>query len=842
MWPFYFERYGLRESHARLERSNAELAFEVEARTHELARTNALIGESERRYRDLFEFAAEGIFVIDVEGQILNANRAACKMLGYKYEDLVQKPIRLILASEEIPRMEWSLNYLLPAGTTQVSEWRLIKQNGEILPVEVNAQSSGEGKYVLFTRDITERKQVDRALQLSEQQYRDLFESAYDAIAVSDSRGCMLMINNQLQEMFGYLPNELHGRHLDLLLPTNIVEQAQAVGQQIGQDRILHNGRNLFGRRKDGSVFPVDVSISLTKSPEGRRITVVIRDITERRKIERQNAFLLKTSEILTDSFSFTETLRKVAELCVPEIGDLCSVSVFEDGQLHYRIAAHRDPARQQEMQEFGEKFVSRPDMPFNPAVMIENKQPFVMEDCASILHSPDANEQQKEGIRRFGLSAYIMVPMVARGKSIGAIFLGSAESKRKFYPEDVAFAQAVAARCALAMDNARLYEEALQAAKDREYLLSIVSHDLKNPLATIQMASHILANAPADAIVQSKNMAKRIETSTGVMQRLISDLLDFGKIQAGNLTVETRPENPNGIIDCALDDLRGRAEARKIRLDVFCEADLPNVRCDRNRVIQVLWNLVGNAIKFSPFDSRIRVLTFRKGDHVQFVVSDRGPGIPPENREKIFERFWQAKETAHAGSGLGLSIAKGIIESHGGRIGVESRDGGGSDFYFTLPTDPAQTDKVIDSYSSRPARPENRPSPLAGVHVLLVDDSAENRFVVKYLLERAGARVSEANGLMEAMEHVMRDRPNVMLTDIEMPGGDGFELIERVRQLTMGRGNEIPIAALTAHTQPAEVQRMSEAGFEMQLAKPVTYERLISSIESMLDGRHQLH
>jgi signal transduction histidine kinase len=272
-----------------------------------------------------------------------------------------------------------------------------------------------------------------------------------------------------------------------------------------------------------------------------------------------------------------------------------------------------------------------------------------------------------------------MVVPLPGRDRILGTIMFASEDPSRRYGPSDLALAESLAHRAALAMDNALLYKEAQEAVRSRDDLLAIVSHDLRNPLDVIQFTIAMLRQTlpPDDSGVRARKHCDMIQRSAERMIGLIRDLLDFSSIQAGKLSIETSPHDAATLADEALTSMRLFAANKNIHID----ADLPQepyeVLCDRARVLQVFANLVGNAIKFTP-DSH--------GADVHFSVSDTGPGIPASHLPHVFDRYWQAKQTANLGTGLGLAIAKGIVEAHGGAIGVTSTLGSGASFSFTLP------------------------------------------------------------------------------------------------------------------------------------------------------------
>jgi signal transduction histidine kinase len=273
-----------------------------------------------------------------------------------------------------------------------------------------------------------------------------------------------------------------------------------------------------------------------------------------------------------------------------------------------------------------------------------------------------------------------IIVPLVSRGQTLGVVSV-VAPQNRVFAGEDAALAAELARHGSLAIDNARLYLESQQAVRAREEVLAIVSHDLRNPLNAIMLAAELMKDDTASEEVET------IELSAQRMRRLIEDLLDVTRLEGGKqLPIDPAPLEVRPLLQEMYELFKTQAAASSIALQWDASDDVPPVHADRHRVTQVLSNLIGNAMKFTPPGGRVVYRATPRNGHVLFLVSDTGPGIPHKNLKDIFNPYWQAKRTARLGAGLGLPIAKGIVEAHGGRIWAESEPGSGTTFYFTLP------------------------------------------------------------------------------------------------------------------------------------------------------------
>jgi signal transduction histidine kinase len=266
-------------------------------------------------------------------------------------------------------------------------------------------------------------------------------------------------------------------------------------------------------------------------------------------------------------------------------------------------------------------------------------------------------------------------------------------ESSRRFTGSDMALADELARRASIALEHARLYQTAQQATRARDDLLAIVAHDLRNPLNTIFMSTELLLELESlDALPAERRHIATIRRSAEQMNSLIEDLMDVKRIETGQLAVEPRPLRLGSVIREALDLLRPVAQSRGQSIDEDISDDLPGASADPGRIQQVVSNLVGNALKFSLTGGRVMVSAECVASEIRIAITDTGPGITADQLPHVFGRFWQGQRSDRRGIGLGLAIAKGIIDAHGGRIWVESRAGEGATFYFTLPTAEAGT------------------------------------------------------------------------------------------------------------------------------------------------------
>jgi signal transduction histidine kinase len=314
------------------------------------------------------------------------------------------------------------------------------------------------------------------------------------------------------------------------------------------------------------------------------------------------------------------------------------------------------------------------------------------------MLASFSQSEEHLQAVRAVDPKSAMAVPLLAHRGLGGVISFVSCSTNRLYGPADVRVAEELALRAALSIENARLFSEAQSAIKTREDVLAVVSHDLRNPLANIQVVVQLLRGFERIDEKKAREFVDKVQRSTDEMKVLIDDLLDFARIQSGTFSIVASADKLSHVVMLAIDRLRALAEAKGQTLEVDLPSSLPEVVIDAHRIAQVVSNLVGNAIKFTPQEGAIQVSARQQDHQIVVSVTDTGPGIPQEHLQKIFDRFWQAPGTKYKGSGLGLSIAKGIVQAHGGSIWAESQLGKGSSFFFTLPLADVDTTKRTSS------------------------------------------------------------------------------------------------------------------------------------------------
>jgi signal transduction histidine kinase len=416
-------------------------------------------------------------------------------------------------------------------------------------------------------------------------------------------------------------------------------------------------------------------------------VGIFVIDFTERKRSERAREFLVDAATLLSSSLDYETTLVRLAHLIASRLGDFCIIDVGDGvaGQVHRQVAA-RDSERQPLIERV--VAIAGPPSSARLAAPPSGRPRLISNLCPEDLALDSNRSDHRAAVAALQLVSGVAVPIRVRGRTLGLITILSTERQHRFDDRDLIFAEEVAYRAAFAVDNARLYSDAQLAIRTREEILAIVSHDLRNPLNAICLSASLLKQGPADREAVGKH-AHLIERATDRMGRLIRDLLDFGSIQAGRFAVEPMPQPIEPILAEVVEAFEGLAQEKGIRLRRDPEPIGQWVSCDRERVVQLLANLVGNAVKFCRPGDEVTVRALPAGGEAHCTVSDTGPGISPEELPHVFERYFAGRVRAERGArstGLGLHIAHAIVAAHGGQISAESELGEGTRIHFTLP------------------------------------------------------------------------------------------------------------------------------------------------------------
>jgi PAS domain S-box-containing protein len=684
-----------------------------------------------------------------------------------------------------------------------------------------------------------------------------IVDSSDDAIVSKDLNGTIKSWNKAAERMFGFTAEEAIGKSIRMVIPADRQAEEDEVLRRIRQGLSVEHFETIR-QRKDGTQFPISLTVSPIRDKKGHLIgaSKIARDITERRAAEqlaeranRQAMFLAQITEALNRSLDPDETLRTLVELAVPQIADWSAVDIVrENGNLERLAASHVDPDKLALVTTLSEQ-QRNVQSPYGPDNVLRTRNsvllPSVTDEMSAVWAGGD--KHRLDLVNQLALVSYICVPMISRERGLGTIILAMAESQRHYTDEDLRFAEDVASRAALAVENAKAYEQVRVANRLKDEFLATLSHELRTPLnAVLGYARMLRAGVvTAEKVPHALDVMERNATS---LTQIVEDVLDVSRIISGKVRLQVQPVTLSKVASDAVATVQPAADAKGVRVNCIFDSKAAPVAGDPERLQQVIWNLVSNAVKFTPRNGRVQVQVIAVDSHVEVVVSDTGIGMPASFLPHIFERFRQAEggtTRRHGGLGLGLAIARHIVEMHGGTIqAVSEGEGLGSTFRVRLPVlimhpEVPQEGQRVHPHASQSAPAIVLPD-LSSFRVLVVDDDPDAVAMLREILETAGATIYSASSADEALDVITRHHPDAMISDLGMPGVDGFELIRRVREAKDPAVAAIPAAALTAYARSEDRAKALRSGFGLHLAKPVDPAELVAAVSALMRGRTQ--
>jgi PAS domain S-box-containing protein len=789
----------------------------------------------------LIDLSDEAIFAWDPDHGIVEWNMGSERLYGYRRSEAIGRvshellatihpePVNSILARLE-EHHQWSgeLRHHTRDGRQLVvdSRQQLIHVDGRSLVLETN-------------RDVTHRRRAEA----ERARLAAIVESSDDAIIGMDLDGTITAWNQAAEQMYGYAAAEATGHSIRLVVPHDRHNEESGVLDRIARGEHVKHFETIRCR-KDGTCFAASLSLSPIRDQAGRvtGAAKIARDITERQRASQHAALLADIGAVLAGTLQYEATLKTVANMTVPTIADWCAVDILTDERKLERLAvAHVDPAKIDLARTIRSRYED-PSSPYSPASVVRTGTASMVKEILDdmIVAAGHGDEERIGLVRSLGVRSYMIVPLTAHGRTFGALTLATAESGRVYSDDDFRFAQDVAFRAALAVDNARAYEEAQTANRLKDEFLATLSHELRTPLNAILGYARLLQSGMLTAD-KHRHALQTLERNATALTQIVGDILDVSRIISGKIRLNVQPIDLPRVVSDAVESLLPAADAKRIRVQTILDPRAAPISGDPDRLQQIVWNLVSNAVKFTPKEGVVQVRLERVNSHVEIVVSDNGIGVSPDFLPYMFERFRQADSGTtreHGGIGLGLAIVRHLVELHGGTIHAASggRDAG-STFRVRLPLMSVHQETPVerrfqpttDAVPMDPELPD-----LTGLSVLTVDDDADARALVCETLETRGARVAAVDSAEDALDSLGRHRADVMIADIGMAHSDGFELIKRVRQSADPAVREVPAAALTAYARSEDRMKALQSGFQMHLAKPVDPAELVIAVAAL--------
>lgn len=772
---------------------------------------------SEKKYQTLFDSIDEGFCVIEVlfdaddkpnNYRFLELNPSFEKLTGLSASDALDGKTM----TEMVPDMEskWFEIYGRVAKTGEPTRF---VEGSEALRrwFDVYAFRTGapeENRVAVLFNDITKRMQSEITMREAEQRYRALVEATATTVWYANAEGGLTFVGEEWTRISGQsIENILKWGWLEAIHPDDRDKTIEIWKKSLGDKTLYSVEFRVLTVSGDYRWFSVSAVPILDSEGNVREWIGSNIDITPRKQAEEERAETLKLLEaersrlayIFERSPSFVAVLRgenHVFELTNPA---------------YMQLIGHREivgkPVREALPDLIGQGYFELLDEVYRTG------EPFIGNAFSvELQHTPDSALEKR-------FVDFVFQPVFETDRTVSGIFV-----------HGVDITEQVEAR-----------QQAENANRLKDEFLATLSHELRTPLNAILGWSQMLQNRNLNT-AEAKKALSTIERNARSQNQLIDDILDVSRIITGKLRLNVQAVNLSNVITSAVDAARPAAEAKNIRLQILLDPQAGPISGDPDRLQQVVWNLLSNAVKFTPKDGRIQVRLERINSHVEIIVSDTGRGIDAEFLPHVFDRFRQSDGSMtrrHGGLGLGLAIVRQIVELHGGTVSaISDGENQGATFTVHLPFLPIRREPTSEVPRVHP-KAENGVlsdwSPeLNDLRVLLVDDEADSRDLLSLLLNSCGAIVSTASSAAEALKIVESERFDVIVSDIGMPGEDGFSLIVKIRQMPDKLGGNVPAIALTAYARAEDRVKALRSGFQMHIAKPVEPDELLIAIANL--------
>ncbi len=655
----------------------------------------------------------DGILVADQFGRVVFANAAAAGILGVSRDEILgwrldePPPVMSTVDGRPLGPCHPRIQQLFIAGKPVYDvelEYRRPDGQSRILAVNAMPLQDRSGAVVLVVasfRDATEQKRAVVALRESEERYRLVSLAANDTIWDWDLRTGEVHFNETARSMFHVGADEI-GRDRAWLLERIHPEDRERVGAGI---RAALRGRadsweaEYRFRRGDGTYATVLDRGYITRDEQGRAIRMIgtMLDITEKKRAEERQRFLDRASRVLAASLDYGETVQSLVDLTVPDIADLCVIQMLDGGGIRRYAMAHRDPELEAVARELARRNAPGTGYEAMVARVLASGVPeFVPEITPERIQQLVDDPEDLSLMRRLEIRSVLVVPLVARERTIGAIVAVASGSDRRYDEEDVALVSELASRAALMLDNARLFGEAEQASRAKSEFLAVMSHEFRTPLMAIIGYAELLEGE----VLGTLNEAQRtklghIRASAWHVSGLVEEILAYARLETGQVKMMTERVDLAELVANAVALIGPVTEGKDLSIRVHLDPDLPLLGTDSVKLRQILLNLLGNAVKFTD-EGTIDVVGRREGEWVVIEVIDTGIGVATEHLARLFEPFWQVDQSPTrrvGGTGLGLSVTRRLARLLGGDVTVESTPGRGSTFRVRIPIRTARND-----------------------------------------------------------------------------------------------------------------------------------------------------
>lgn len=808
---------------------------------HDRKRVEETLRENEERFRLLSEAMPQLVWSSQPDGSIDYLNRRWLDFTGLSLEQARSDGWAIALHPDDLQSTKAAWKQATETGQPYQQEQRLRRSDGvyrwfltRALPLR--AEDGTVLKWYGTCTDISEEKQAREVLRESEARFRQLADAMPQIVWTAQRDGTLEYLNRRFFEYAGIDPES--SQPLDTLIdyvhPGDRARVDEDAARAHATDGVLEVEYRLLDRTgcyrwQLGRSVPVrDGSGQVV-----RRFGTAT-DIDDRKRAEYDARFLAEASAILSSRLDESRAMEHVAQLAVPFFADWCVVDmVAEDGSLNRLVIAHVDPAKVELIRELERRFPTTPESPHGVYQVIRTGGSDMIPDITDEMLERGVPDKEKlRLLRELGPRSHLCVPVSGKAGTIGAISFGLAESGRRFAEKDLRLAEDLARRAAIAIENARLYAELKKADQRKDEFLATLAHELRNPLAPIRNALHLLDRPEFEGATRDE-VRSVVKRQVDHMTRLVEDLLDVSRITRG--TVELRKETVDlaTVINRSVEASRPLMGDQGHALSITLPDEPIHLEADPTRLEQIFDNLLNNAAKYTDPGGQVSLSAERNGDFVEVRVRDTGIGIAPEQLPKIFDLFMQAErrlDRSQGGLGIGLSLVRSLVEMHGGTVSVHSEGPGqGTEFVVRLPvlaSAPAPKAPV----AAKPKTVVSRSLPRR--RVLVVDDNLDAARTMAMLLKRAwGQDVEVVHDGLAAIQAAHTFKPEVVLLDIGLPGLNGYEVAKRLRERP--EFARTYIVAMTGWGQEEDRKKSKDAGFDRHLVKPVDPEELRSVLRA---------
>lgn len=628
----------------------------------------------------------------------------------------------------------------------------------------------------------------------------------------------------------------------------------QRFGQGTNLDTLVHEYGALrhcilMEGKEHGLAVEIDELDQLSKhinSAVASAVTAYTAERDAERDVQQRRIDLLaEAGRVLASSLDSQVTLTHLTNLVVPDLADWCAIHVTDckGADMPRMPVAHVDPSKMALVRDVysAEQWRSDGDGALTTTL-------------TGLASDPPSTSKLEPGHRAtlatLGARSWIIVPLCTHGRTFGALTIAFAESGRQHTAADVLLAEDLASRAAVAFEHAQLYELATQtrarveaATRAKDEFVATIAQELRTPLNAILGWTRLIRNGGL-APERHAHAIEIIERNAEAQNQLVGDLLDVSKATSGTVRIDVAQLDVGEVVSLAIESVRASAETKRIVIDADLEADAI-LRGDAARLLQVFWNLLTNAVKFTPKGGRIDVVLSRVESDIQLIVTDTGIGVEPEFLVHMFDGFRQSDASArraHGGLGVGLAIAKHLVTLHGGTlVGASDGPGRGAKFTLRLPVSPLVSSTLGVRRAPALKYAEALPRGLDGISVLVVDDEEDARELLQIVLEASGVVVQVVATAAAALKSLEVFHPDVIISDIGMAAEDGYSLIEKIRSSHSLQTRGTPAIALTAYTRPEDRYRALQAGFDLHAGKPADPSALVNMVAT-LAGRAAEH